>query len=155
MAANNPIMEALSECVPAEGFRRKASTWYSDKEQTILLVNLQRSRWGPQYYVNLAVWVKALGPAALPKEADCHIRCRLGALVPEEMETTVSALLDLENGLGDIDRKTAVAALLRQYGLPVLKECSTLDGIGRLLKGDALKGAAVQVKLLQLLKLPN
>jgi hypothetical protein len=43
------------------GFIRKGTTLRRDQAETIAVVNLQGSQWGGRYYVNVALWLKALG----------------------------------------------------------------------------------------------
>src|SRR4051812_38315874 len=73
------IQQALNDALLPGGFKRSGDNWTRSLDDTVQIVNLQRSKWSEAYYINLAVWVKGLGnpPAAL-KEHKCHIRQRLG-----------------------------------------------------------------------------
>ena len=83
----------------ANGFIRKGTTLRRDQAETIAVVNLQGSQWGGRYYVNVALWLKTLGgdSDSLPYEHQCHLRTRLGYLVPDERE--LLELLDMANGI--------------------------------------------------------
>jgi hypothetical protein len=74
------VVKAFEGPLGEAGFRKKSGSWYLDAPETILVANLQKSNWGPQYYVNLAVWFKALGTEEAPKEQFCHLRKRLESI---------------------------------------------------------------------------
>jgi hypothetical protein len=126
------LLKVFDECLRPKGFRRKASTWYLEREEAILLVNLQRSQWGPQYYVNLAVWLKALGACSFPKQHLCHVRERLCSLVGKQL----SSALSFEGFAGSIPehtKQTIVDALV-QHGIPFLERWSTLRGVREMIE---------------------
>lgn len=56
------------------GFVRSSSTWHLDTPDAVGVINLQRSMWGASYYINVGIYVKALGTLTQPKEYDCHYR---------------------------------------------------------------------------------
>jgi len=114
-----------SQLKPA-GFKRKASTWYKANTDTIVLLNLQKSSYGPQYYINIAVWLRAFGDVDTPKENECHIRLRWESIVPGN-EKHLERLLDLENGsLSDAARISEIELLVRNHVLPFLLQVSSL-----------------------------
>lgn len=70
------LVEAIGKPLKAAGFKKKANTWFLNNDETIAVLNLQRSSYGPQYYINVGLWLKPLGEVDIPKEHHCHIRCR-------------------------------------------------------------------------------
>ena len=62
---------ALSRSLREKGFQKHRKTWHKDQEVTIAVINLQKSQWGEQFYINLGIYVKRLGPLATPKEYEC------------------------------------------------------------------------------------
>src|SRR3989337_1174480 len=95
----NPLLEALKILLKENRFKKKANRWYYHADETILVVNLQKSYYGDQYYINLGVWIKALvnedytkhfpvSDLNFPKEYECHISLRLAdaALTKEARE---------------------------------------------------------------------
>jgi len=120
------IANAIHEVLAAEGFTHAGTTWHCDGEETILVVNLQGSMWGKVSYINLAVWLKALGRAKNPAEHVCHIRTRLGGAKLERA-------LDEENrSLSDDARLRTIASAVKTRGLSFLKSCASLKAIKRL-----------------------
>lgn len=88
------IQSRLDKLARANGFEKKAGSWYLRRDETILVLNLQKSNYGGRYYLNVAVWLRELGDETAPKEQNCHIRTRLGRLVVDP--DVIDRLLDNE-----------------------------------------------------------
>ena len=123
------VQTTLDEFGKSSDLRKKASTWYLRSDETIAVLNLQRSLYGPLYYLNVAVWLLALEPVDTPSEFKCHIRTRASRLVPAELEERLSELLDLGRAIDDETRRAELLALLHMHVLPVMRASATLDGL--------------------------
>jgi len=132
------------------GFSKRGKHWARATAQCFCLVNLQKSDFGDQFYVNLGAFVKQLDPqATAPLEHHCHYRIRLTRVVPDR--AALERCLDFENEVGEEERFKTINSALRDYGVGWLKSVETLEGIReRLIKG-ADKGAAVTLSLKTLL----
>ncbi len=140
----NVIQSCIGLFLQENGYKRKANSWYLDAPEAILVVNLQKSQYSQQYYVNLGIWLKQLGVAASPKEHHCHIRGRLSG------EKTERAL-DLEDsGLTVEERKQALVSALKRRALPFLRSCSTAGSVKRMLRNRKLENAGVSGKVREL-----
>jgi hypothetical protein len=133
MKTENELKLGVDEALKGAEFRRKSSTWYRDLHETVLVVDVQKSNFGEQYYVNLGVLVKGLpvpdGGKLPPKENQCHIRLRIEALKHDE-EDQLKQILNLEDGsIGAADRKQGIARAIVRIALPFLMQCSTRAGI--------------------------
>lgn len=151
---SNAIDEALRSALEPENFRRKTHTWFRDEAEVLQLINMQKSQFGDQYYINLAIWLKALGPppGAL-QEHQCHVRMRESALLKEE--TSMRPALDLESQLGDEERSELVEDFLKKRLLPFAAECLTLSGLRRAFKEGRLKRAMVLKSAKELLAIQS
>jgi hypothetical protein len=130
MTVPNVLRDALNQFGREAGFVRKSGSWYLPQEDTIGVVELQKSQYGKQYFINVAIWIRCIGEAEYPKEWTCHIRTRFDDLVPADEEQHLKSILDLEDsGLSDDDRSSELLALLRLHLLPLLLECSTKSGL--------------------------
>jgi len=139
------IEDTISEILSAEDFKRKRANWYFETSESICVLNLQKSRWGHQYYINLGVFVKKLGDVSFPKEHQCHIRGRLSGLVGNKSE--FEQFLNLENhAFSDDQRKQGIVAALRDQ-IPFLSKLGTLAGIESCLRGDNLSQFLVSLKV--------
>src|SRR5215472_12199781 len=126
--ASNPLVTPMQDCLGQANFRCKGKTWSFANEEVVQLVNLQKSQWGNQYYINFAIWLKALGqPPRDLKEHQCHIRLRDSDLV--EDDTLPKQALDLENQLDDRTRSEALKSILRGTLNPFALACRTLEGL--------------------------
>lgn len=92
---NTKLLEQITRIVADElknrTFRRKALTWYRPLESTIQLINLQKSRWGDYFDLNLGVWLVSLRPHYMPRSVDAHVMCRIES-VPESPSKIRDAL---------------------------------------------------------------
>lgn len=92
--ARTPASEAFSNTCKVYGLRRKGSTLYVDLAETIGVLKLRRSTWGGRSFVDVAVWLRALGEDEAPDEIECHVRSDLGLLFPGEEARIAASLLD-------------------------------------------------------------
>ena len=60
------IVNVFEQSLGQAGFINKGDSWYFNEAETILVANLQKSNFGKQYYVNLAVYVKQFGEERFP-----------------------------------------------------------------------------------------
>jgi hypothetical protein len=133
-----------SVLVPA-GFRRRKDTWYKMNDDTITLVNLQKSQWGGQYYVNLAVYLRDLGKATSPSEHESHIRVRLTS-ISGSGTAAVEEALDFERETVSAEqRRKVLAHALSTVALPFLAERNTLPRL-RELRADGQLGPVLVTK---------
>jgi hypothetical protein len=124
--------EFFNNILAPAGFRRRGNTWYTTNEDTITMVNLQKSQWGGQYYLNLAVYLRDLGEATSPSEHQSHIRVRLTAISGSETHLIEQAL-DLERTtVSTEERRNILAHALLSIALPFLVERSTLPRLREL-----------------------
>lgn len=106
----NIVQTTLANVMKGLGLAKKGSTWYLRRDETIFVVELQKSNYGLSYFLNIAVWLRELGDAQFPKEHACHIRTRLGELVGDPERLT--QLLDLEHPLSEVERESELSRLL-------------------------------------------
>jgi hypothetical protein len=60
------VGSALSNCLEPEGFRRHRQTWHRNHDDVVEVVNLQKSQWSERYYLNIGIWLRALGTGVAP-----------------------------------------------------------------------------------------
>jgi hypothetical protein len=133
MKTDNPIKLAVEAALKGAQFLRKSNTWYRDLKETIILVDVQKSNFGEQYYVNLGVLVKGLAQSRdklPPRENECHVRLRLESLTPEAEQYVQQVVLNLDNtSMGPAERQQRIHDLIAEVALPFLLRCSTRAGI--------------------------
>jgi len=138
----NPVQVALDRFGRSAGMELQRRAWYRRSEEMIAVSELQKSQYGPSYYVNQGFWLRTLGDERFPRQVSCHIRLRLEALVPEERER-IMRLLDLEHELPDEQRIDDLVALLRERLLPVIERGSAVGGLRAMVGDGTLAHAAI------------
>lgn len=110
----------------ANGFRRKGVTLYRDQPETVAVVNLQASQYGGRYYLNIALWLKAVGEEPDPKEYHCQLRTRLSALRGSNTIDVEEAFLDLRSKVSNEARIGQFRQVLDSVVGPALSKTGTL-----------------------------
>jgi hypothetical protein len=118
------VTSTLREWGRDNGFVRKGTTLYRDQPETLAVVNLQGSQWGGRKYVNIALWLKAVGEPGQPRKNVCHIRTRLSQLVDDP--EVVDRLLSVEASLQDAALGSRLRAVLDASVTPVLAKTGTV-----------------------------
>jgi len=156
MKTDNPIKLGVNDALKDAQFQRKSNTWYRDTDETIVLVNVQKSNFGEQYYINLSVWVKGLpgDPCVrLPSQAVlCHIEGRLGGLMPGEDERLRQMLNVEDESLEKDQRRHAIEDVITRIVLPFLLQCSTRAGIREAYGQGRLRCFAVKQSVLDCIR---
>jgi hypothetical protein len=131
------LSQRFAEPLKVAGYKKKDFNWTRMNDETCLIVNIQKSRWGEWAYVNMGVFVYLLGSEVHPKEYECHIRFRLEDVCPPAEESLISgkdhSILSATPLLpGSIDAEKFTYAL-KDFGLPVLEKMSTLNDLRSLM----------------------
>src|ERR1700690_2969998 len=71
------LVAALAPLFKAAGFSKTRSTWYRRSPDVIEVFKIQGSQFGPEYYVNIGIFLNALGAEERPPHYRCHVRQRL------------------------------------------------------------------------------
>ena len=107
------------------GFRRKGrATWFLDYGEVLILADVVRSRFRPQYYLDMGLFVKTVQPGFAPKNSlDCHLHFR-----PHYFQldgTRWAMLLDAETDIPTAEREEQIATMLREKVLSQTAQLST------------------------------
>src|SRR5690349_18200872 len=115
MSERNVIQTTFDGFGKESGCAKKSGSWYRRSDETIVVLNLQKSNYGTAYYVNVALWLLALGEVDAPKENKCHVRTRLDDLVPSGTQGRLTELLDLETPIDEATRRDELFGLLGEH----------------------------------------
>ena len=111
------------ELVP-HGFKKKASSWYRQTIGALQVVDLQKSAYGGQFYVNLCFVPDGMAVDGMPtpKEYKCPLRIRLDSVFPENSKQ-LEELFDLEGqSLSETSRTKGVQDVLIRMVIPFLDQ---------------------------------
>lgn len=150
MSERNAVQQAFDGWGRVAGMEKKSGSWYRIGDEVISVTNLQKSQYGPSYYVNQAFWLRQLGDELYPKDNKCHIRLRLGSLLGEGSDR-LEHLLDMDYLMDDSDRIQELTGILNGRLLPVIERGSSLAGLRSLLDEGVFKAAGIRGPAQQLL----
>jgi hypothetical protein len=100
----NILKPILKDC----GFKKRKATWHKIKDEFIFVINVQRSQWGPEYYINLGVYLRALGSELTPPVNLCHIQARV-----EHNNRTVESIV--EDAMAWFNTHSSIEALKKLH----------------------------------------
>jgi len=128
MSETQKVLEqAIARVLRPLGYTRRGSTWHRVRDEVVSVVNLQKSQWGEDWYLNLGVYLKSVGDEARPPEARCHIRCRAESLSGRLLPRGPAAL----------------ATLVEEVAVPWLDALSTGQRISDFLNTGASRGCFI------------
>lgn len=139
----------LGEVFADSGFAKKGQSWFLPGKDATVVVNLHKSDFADKFYVNIGIWLKALGESEFPKENHCQIQARLGSLFAEH-----ASLIDKACSLefaeqSDVDE---LLTILRERLVPFCKLSLTLAGLRRNAEAKLFAGALVFKEARELLE---
>jgi hypothetical protein len=138
MSKRNAVHRGFDRFGKESGGEKKSGGWYWRSDEVIAVVDLQKSQYGPKYYVNVAFWLRALGEERFPKTSNAHLWVRLGALPGVERETA-ECLLNLECDVPEEQRVDGLSALLATSVVPLIDRGSSLDGLRSMVDDGTFK----------------
>lgn len=124
------LEKLITDELAPHGFRKKGRNWYYRTDDCVCMFNLDKSRWGGQFFLNLGVMVSKIDPTETPLEHHCHVRCRLGELL--EDSSALEKALNLEDHLIPADEKIQIIQESIRKAVPILKALATLDAIKKI-----------------------
>src|SRR5690349_16163326 len=120
MSTRNIIQTTFDEFGKSLGGSKKSGSWYITGPEAIAVLNLQKSQYGPRYYLNVGLWFLGVGPATNPKPSHCHVQSRLESLVPAADRQHLEDLLDLDFAVDEQERRAELLAVLTSQLEPLL-----------------------------------
>lgn len=130
----------FGEVFSDSGFAKKGQTWFLSGKDAVVVVNLQKSDFADKFYVNIGIWLKALGESEFPKENHCQIQVRLGSLFSEHVSLIDKACSLEFADQSDVDE---LMAILRERLVPFCQLSLTLEGLRKNAEAELFAGALV------------
>lgn len=140
---DNPIHQVLKEILVPLGFSRKGDSWYHRSTEVVQVVNLQKSQYGNQYYLNYGAWLLTLSDSAFPREEKCHVRLRIEDI--SDAEEQYKNLLNLESDMGAEWRMASLREAFSSDLLPFIRRTGTIANVQRLYVEGELKRGIVHI----------
>jgi len=157
MTMDTKTLETLfAQALKAQGFKKKRRNWYRQAKDVLQVVNLQKSDWGPQFWLNLALVPEGMTVEGMPQPPHykCPIRIRLGSAYPDK-RAVIDTLLDLEDvGLSDEQRTEGIEKMFHEMVLPFMDRLQTIDDLKRAIDDGTLRRSALDLVAKKHLGLP-
>lgn len=97
MTTQQTIIQTIAPILKQAGFRKFASHWIYTYSEMIVVLNLQKSRWGNMFYINLGCYLTALGKNKQPRVYQCQIRTSIQAISATTKDRDrITSALDFE-----------------------------------------------------------
>ena len=148
-ADRNLVVDALTEEAREYGYKPVGNAYfYKEHSEVTCVLNLQRSAWGPEHYLNAGVALTRISTSKRPKFSALHILWRADSLESEEHKSALSKSLDLEFPMDDAERRRTIREEAYKYAFVHLAQCTdearSLEVAGRI--GAAVKKAVFAKK---------
>ena len=138
MSQRNAVHRGVDRFGKESSGEKKSGGWYWRSDEVVAVVDLQKSQYGPKYYVNVAFWLRAVGDERWPKTWKSHIAMRIEDLPGVERDR-VECLLDLESDVADEQRVDELSALLTTAVAPFIERGNSLVGLRSMIDDGTLK----------------
>jgi hypothetical protein len=142
MSERNAVQRAFDGFGRDAGSEKKSGSWYRRRDEVVAVLNLQKSQYGPRYYLNVGFWLVEVGDERYPQPHKCHVRMRVEGLLPAA-EKRINELLNLGHDMSDEERMTELRALLDGELLPLLERAGSVAGLRGMLAAGMLKHAGI------------
>ena len=123
----------LRELISAElaplGYRRLASDWIKDSDEVTKVINLQKSNFSNQYYLNYDYILKNIPLEGIIS----HFGSRFGAEDLKENKR-ITQFLDLENITADDERTIELRNFIRKFVLEKVEQIRTEEDLKQMLE---------------------
>ena len=130
-----PLESAVAPGMKALGFRKKARNWWRTSDYAVQVLSLQKSQFGEQLYVNVAVYLSQLGNELSPPHNRCQIQARLETVVDSKYWNEIAAAQT------ETSPSPALIEAVLKGGVAWLDQLSTPTGIRTYLReGGERKG---------------
>lgn len=141
MSAISDIERGISAALRPVGFARSRRNWRRVDEEIVQVVNLQKSQYGDQCFLNIGFFLRQLDPdVTAPVEHRCHVRLRGNELwEPSRSVYNLHAVLAPSyEQLPHPERMRLLDVFLFEDLLPVLERGRTVDALVQLVTDGAL-----------------
>lgn len=141
--AKRLLQRLLDEALGDLGFKRKGTLWTRSTNDVYQSVEMQKSQFGEQYYINVGLWLIALGSPQSPRDKDMHIRLRADSLFNAFAREKWIRQTDFEQDVADEDRTRELRAMIKDVLVAHLAAWDSEESIRLALNAGDLSQAFV------------
>lgn len=125
----NILERSVNEALTEQGFVKSGTrAWEHDFGKTRLLADLQRSQWGPQFYISLGIFYLNLEePPKKLRPHQSHAGGRIQAFFPGARTKALDEALDLERTIVSDEARAKILSEWIHRAVERLKELSSVS----------------------------
>lgn len=124
----------LNDSLAPEGFKKQGAFWRLVRDEIISVVNVQKSKYDDEFFLNLGFWIREIGPDEVcPKVEQCHVQGRAEAIFPS-YEKSVRRLHSSVNGSDDSESIIGLKNFLINELVPFIHQGHTQAKLAELVK---------------------
>ncbi|HEY9268383.1 MAG TPA: DUF4304 domain-containing protein [Methylotenera sp.] len=129
------IEAIISSVVLCDGFKKKGKNWWLQVNDVLQVINLQKSQYGNQFYINFGIYLGNVTGDEKVKINLCHIQFRLESILSANDRILIKQVLDLDNLMPEIERARELSLLMRRgsrkNGEIKLQVCDSSESLSR------------------------
>lgn len=122
----NRFKNLFNELAQKNGFERAFGMWFKQQEDSLVVVDLQRSNYSNLYYVNINVYIQGFFGKTFSKSKELKYGAG-GAAIFTRSPKEYNDALDQENHLSDSERKGLLEKMFSNFLLPFIEKTSTRE----------------------------
>ena len=143
MIDKNTFKKTIATSLKTVGFVKKGGqSWYLQGKDSVIVFNLQKSNWDETYYINIGIWLKALGESLFPLHNHCHLTYRVESLFPKQRELIINSC-SLEKS--NIKHLNNLSMFIESQLAPFLQECTNEKRLKELFSQGDLENGLVNL----------
>ena len=123
----NPVKAIIKDQLKSAGFRCQGNTWYRRRNDLIQALNIQKSAWGDQYYINLR-FDYFDGSFKYPSEYKFHNTFDLDFRASSILKEADFKAFDFENEYDPKKRTDTVRDIISQC-IDLLDKCNSTSAM--------------------------
>ncbi len=129
------LIKSIDNVLIKNSYKRKSTTWYLSKSDFVCVLNLQKSAWGNQYYMNVSVCFKKGLDIEYPRENQCDIRWRLGD--ESANVKNFAKILDFEDtSIPTEDKLKIINKVITDTVIPLFSSLNTREDLIKFIKSN-------------------
>lgn len=141
MIDKKSLKKAIAEPLERAHFLKRGQSWYLEGRDATVVLNLQKSDWADDYFINVGIWLNSLGESRYPDANDCHLSFRLEGLFRAEQQLIRDGA-SLERG--DAGMVEDLANFIGAQVVPFLQECTHLGTLRTFLASGRFKSGFIR-----------
>lgn len=112
----------------AAGYELRGNCWTRLNSEVVVVVNLDKSPYDDQHYLEVGFWLTALGCYEGQKPPKCHLRFSLESLFAENRILILDATI-LPNTGGDLSVSERFLSFMKNGAIPFLLTCDQFSNL--------------------------